>query len=62
MKDISKKPLISLVDRLKSIDNEIKLLTDEYNNIINELWGRIPTLKNDEVFQQIEKPKVLRKK
>lgn len=62
MKELKKEPLVNLVDRLRKIDDEMKTLTNEYNIIINELWNRVPTLKEDELFQQIEEPKVMVKK
>lgn len=62
MKELKKEPLVNLVDRLRKIDDEMKTLTNEYNIIINELWNRVPTLKEDKLFQQIEEPKVMVKK
>lgn len=62
MKELKKEPLVNLIDRLRKIDYEMKTLTNEYNIIINELWNRVPTLKEDELFQQIEEPKVMVKK
>lgn len=62
MKELKKEPLVNLVDRLRKIDDEMKTLTNEYNIIINELWNRAPTLKEDKLFQQIEEPKVMVKK
>lgn len=61
MKNINKEPLVNLVDRLNTIDNEMKVLTEEYNSIIKELWYRAPSLQDNDIFQQIEEPKVLKK-
>lgn len=54
-----KQSLVSLSNRLKEVDKQIKNLVDEYNNIILELWERIPTLKDEKEFQQKELKKKL---
>lgn len=70
--DITKVPLITLIDRLTAIDNalgmldvkrdrldnEIESIKIEYNKIICELYRRFPPLENDINIQ----PKTLRKK
>lgn len=70
--DITKESLISLVNRLTEIDNqlglflvkidrlnnEIDLMKIEYNKIVSEIHRRFPPLKNDTNLQ----PKTLGKK
>lgn len=46
-----------LVIRLSEIDREIDKLQIEYNQIIKEIWERIPSLKGDENLQ----PKIRRR-
>ena len=55
---MSGKTILELVYRLNEIMVEMdKLeirsmkLEDEYNQIVYELWGKIPSLKNDENIQ-----------
>ena len=48
MKD---KTLFELANRLNEIEQEKYKLDLEYNKIVNELWERIPTLKNDKNIQ-----------
>lgn len=52
MKD---KTLFELASRLNEIEQEKYKLDLEYNNIVYELWERIPTLKNDETIQPKKK-------
>lgn len=54
IKDI---PLIDLAHRLNQIRTEQQKLDMEYNQIVYELWDRIPSLENDENI----KPKVIKK-
>lgn len=56
--NIEKDSLIELTKKLGQIDNELKLLQAkkqalemEYNNIMLELWDRIPTLKEEPSMQ-----------
>lgn len=42
---------MELVTRLSEIDREIDKLQIEYNQIIKEIWDRIPSLKGDENLQ-----------
>lgn len=56
--NIEKDSLIELTKKLGKIDNELKLLQAkkqalemEYNNIMLELWDRIPTLKEEPSMQ-----------
>ena len=48
------KTLKELADRLYQIEFEKKRLDEEYDLIIYELWDRVPTLKNEELFQPIK--------
>lgn len=57
MIDITKTSLSDLIELLRKNDRERNNLETEYNLIIEELWNRIPTLKEDEVFQKIGKGK-----
>ena len=57
MKDLKEVPTIDLVHRINQIEMEKQKLDIEYNQIVNELWERIPKLKNDENMQ----PKVIKK-
>lgn len=57
MKDLKEMTLIDLANRLNEIDREKQKLDIEYNQIIYELWDRIPTLKENENTQ----PKVIKK-
>ena len=57
MKDLKQVPLIDLANRLNQIEIEKQKLDLEYNQIIYELWERIPPLKEDENMQ----PKVIKK-
>lgn len=58
MKDLKEVPIINLVHRINQIEMEKQKLDIEYNQIINALWERIPSLKNDENTQ----PKPIQKK
>ena len=56
--NIEKDSLIELTKKLGQIDTELKLLQAkkqalemEYNNIMLELWDRIPTLKEEPSMQ-----------
>ncbi len=56
--NIEKESLINLTKELGKIDNELKLLEAkkqalqiEYNNIMLELWNRIPTLQEEPSMQ-----------
>lgn len=51
MKDLKNIPLIDLAHRLNQIRVEQQKLELEYNLIVNELWERIPSLKDDENIQ-----------
>jgi hypothetical protein len=55
MKD---KTLFELASRLNEIEQEKYKLDLEYNNIVYELWERIPTLKNDETIQPKKKARL----
>lgn len=48
MKD---KTILELAIRLNQIERELNELQIEYNVIVQELWERIPTTKNDENIQ-----------
>lgn len=48
MKD---KTILELAIRLNQIEKELNELQIEYNVIVQELWERIPTTKNDENIQ-----------
>lgn len=59
MKNIDKMATVELVNRLGQIDKRIKeierlkqMLKIEYNDIILELWERVPTLKDEEQFKR----------
>lgn len=58
MKDLKHTATIDLVHRLNKIDVERQKLDIEYDQIIYELWDRIPTLKEDENMQ----PKIIKRK
>ena len=52
---------VDLVKRLNAIraekqqlETRIITLDDEYNNVVQELWDRIPSLQNDEQMQKIK--------
>lgn len=45
------KTLKELADRLYEIDQQKKQLDEEYDLIIYELWDRVPTLKDEPLFQ-----------
>lgn len=47
MKDIKDKSIKELADRLNAIMIEKNNLDMEYNQIVKELWDRIPSLKTD---------------
>lgn len=51
MKDLKDVPLIDLAHRLNQIRVEQQKLELEHNLIVNELWERIPSLKDDENIQ-----------
>ena len=57
MKDLKEVPIINLVHRINQIEMEKQKLDIEYNQIVSELWERIPSLKKDENMQ----PKVIKK-
>ena len=48
MKD---KTILELAIRLNQIEKELDELQIEYNIIVQELWERIPTTKNDDNIQ-----------
>lgn len=48
------KTTLELVNRLNKINKEINDLEIEYNKIVNELWERIPKLKDDVNMQKIK--------
>lgn len=48
MKD---KTILELAIRLNQIEKELNELQIEYNIIVQELWDRIPTTKNDDNIQ-----------
>ena len=58
MKDLKHTSTIDLVHRLNKINVERQNLDIEYDQIIYELWDRIPTLKENENMQ----PKSVQKK
>lgn len=58
MKDLKEVPIINLAHRLNQIEVEKQKLDLEYNQIVQELWERIPSLKNDVNIQ----PKPIQKK
>ena len=57
MKNIKETPLIDLLHEIDKIEKDIEKLITIRNEIIFELWERIPNLENEEEFQ----PKVLKK-
>lgn len=57
MKDLKETLIKDLAHRLNQIESEKQKLDLEYNLIINELWRRIPSLKDDENIQ----PKVIKR-
>lgn len=58
MKDIKDKIIKELIDDLHKIDDKRSKLDEAENIIIYELWERIPTLKESELFQPKGKTKV----
>lgn len=61
MKDIKENTVKELVDELNKLDEEIKVLQEKQDVIIYELWDRIPSLKESEVFQPKVKQKYINK-
>ena len=57
MRELKDKSVFDLATRLNQIDVERQKLDIEYNAIVQELWDRIPSLKDDDNIQ----PKILRK-
>lgn len=57
MKNIKETPLIDLLHEIDKIEKDIEKLTIRRNDIVFELWERIPNLKEEDEFQ----PKVLRR-
>lgn len=57
MKNIKETPLIDLLHEIDKIEKDIEKLITKRNDIVFELWERIPNLKQEDEFQ----PKVLRK-
>ena len=57
MKDLEKIALVDLVKRLNEIRWEQDKLEIEHNQIIKEIWNRIPILKDDENLQPKTKTK-----
>lgn len=49
------KTLKELADRLYQIELKKKQLDEEYDLIIYELWDRVPTLKNEKLFQPLKR-------
>ena len=58
MEEFDKETVFNLVNRLNQIEVEKRKLDLEYNQIVQELWGRIPSLKTDCNIQ----PKPIQKK
>ena len=57
MKDLENIELVDLVKRLNEIRWEQDKLEIEHNQIIKEIWNRIPSLKDDENLQPKTKTK-----
>lgn len=57
MEDIKHRTLKELIDRLNNIDKIRKDLDQEESEIVYEIWERIPSLKDNELFH----PKVFKK-
>lgn len=55
---MKEKTLFELANRLNEIEKEKNKLDLEYNKIVYELWGRIPTLKTDANIQPKKKVRV----
>lgn len=55
MKD---KTILELAIRLNQIEKELNELQIEYNVIVQELWERIPTTKNDDNIQMKKRVKI----
>lgn len=55
MKD---KTILELAIRLNQIEKELNELQIEYNIIVQELWERIPTTKNDDNIQMKKRIKI----
>ena len=51
MKNIKKTPLIDLLHEIDKIEKDIEKLITKRNEIIFELWKRVPNLENEEEFQ-----------
>ena len=49
---MKEKTLLELANRLNEIEVERNKLDLEYNMIVNELWNRIPSLKDDVNLQK----------
>lgn len=57
MKNLKQLSVIHLVNRINEIRVERQQLDIEYNQIVKELWDRIPSLQTDENLQ----PKAIQK-
>lgn len=57
MKDLENMELLDLAKRLNEIRWEQDKLEIEHNQIIKEIWNRIPSLKDDENLQPKTKTK-----
>lgn len=55
MKDLTNESVYKMVVRINQIEYEIRQLEIEYNTILDELFRRLPNLKDDENLR----PKVL---
>ena len=51
MKDLKHTPLFELANRLNQIEVEKQKLDIEWNQIVLELWDRIPTLQESQDIQ-----------
>lgn len=57
MNNLKNETTLNLAHRLNQIEVEKQKLDLEYNQIVQELWDRIPSLKSDENMQ----PKVIKR-
>jgi len=51
LKNIKETPLIDLLHEIDKIEKDIEKLIIERNEIIFELWKRVPNLENEDEFQ-----------
>ena len=52
MEDLTKKPLVNIIEDMTKLDNEIDLLMLKYDKLRLEVIRRFPQVENEDAFKQ----------